>query len=158
MAQWVGFVDGAGTSPLKKVAISGGPAITLTTTDAASRGATWGEDGGIVYATTLLATGLQRVSSEGGAPTVLTRPDRGRGEADHLWPQFLPGGQALLFTITATTGGLDNAQVAILDLRRATTARYCGAGTMPATCRRDISYTAPPEPCAPCLSIWNAAP
>jgi len=115
--QWVGFFDGAGTSPLKKVAISGGPAITLTTTDAASRGAAWGEDGTIVYATTLLATGLQRMSSEGGAPTVLTRPDRGRGEADHLWPQFLPGGQALLFTITATTGGLDNAQVALLDLR-----------------------------------------
>lgn len=35
---------------------------------------------------------------------------------DHLWPEFLPDGQAVLFTITATTGGLDNAQVAILDL------------------------------------------
>jgi Protein kinase domain/WD40-like Beta Propeller Repeat len=115
--QWVGFVDGTGTSPIKKVAISGGPTITLTTTDSASQGATWAEDGTIVYATTLLATGLQRVSSEGGVSTVLTRPDRNRGEADHLWPQFLPGGQFLLFTITATTGGLENAQIAVLDLR-----------------------------------------
>jgi serine/threonine-protein kinase len=115
--QWVGFVDGDGASPLKKILISGGPAITLTTTDAASRGTSWGDDGTIVYATSLQATGLQRVSAEGGAPVVLTRPDRGRGEADHLWPQFLPGGQALLFTITATSGGLDNAQIAILDLR-----------------------------------------
>ena len=118
--QWVGFVDGAGRSPLKKVAITGGPAVTLTTTDGASRGAAWGEDGTIVYATSSGATGLQRVSSAGGAPTVLTKPDRERGEVDHFWPEFLPGGQALLFTITAATGGPDNAQVAVLDLRTGT--------------------------------------
>ena len=29
---------------------------------------------------------------------------------------MLPGGRAVLFTITATTGGLDAAQVAVLDL------------------------------------------
>ena len=47
---------------------------------------------------------------------MLTTPNRERGEVDHLWPEFLPGGQAVLFTMTATTGGLDNAQVAVLDL------------------------------------------
>ncbi len=57
------------------------------------------------------------MSSAGGEPTVLTKPNRERGEADHLWPQFLPGSQAVLFTITATTGGLDASQVAVLDLR-----------------------------------------
>jgi serine/threonine-protein kinase len=119
-SQWVGFVDGAGTSPLKKVAITGGPAVTLTMTDGASRGAAWGEDGNIVYATSSGATGLQRISSAGGAPTVLTKPDRARGEADHLHPEFLPGGQTVLFTIIASTGGLDNAQVAVLDLRTGT--------------------------------------
>jgi serine/threonine-protein kinase len=69
----------------------------------------------IVYATNGTATGLQRVSAAGGDPTVLTTPDRERGEIDHLWPEFLPGGQAVLFTVTAT-GGLDNAHIAVLDL------------------------------------------
>ena len=67
-----------------------------------------------------MATGLQRVSAAGGPTTVLTRPDRAQGEADHLWPEMLPGGRAVLFTITALTGGLDAAQVAVLDLQTGT--------------------------------------
>ena len=51
---------------------------------------------------------------------MLTRPNRAGGEGDHFWPEILPGGQAVLFTITATTGGLDQAQVAVLDLRTGT--------------------------------------
>ena len=83
-------------------------------------GATWGADGTIIFATTNVTTGLQRIAAAGGEPTVLTRPNREGGEADHLWPAFLPGGQAVLFTITATTGGLDQAQVVVLDLRTGT--------------------------------------
>jgi serine/threonine-protein kinase len=51
---------------------------------------------------------------------VLTRPNRDRGEVDHVWPEFLPGGRALLFTITMTTGGIDNSQIAALDLQTGT--------------------------------------
>src|SRR5204862_6927041 len=47
-------------------------------------------------------------------------PDRGQGEADHLWPELLPGGRAVLFTITSRSGGLDAAQVAVRDLRTGT--------------------------------------
>ena len=114
--QWVGFFDGG--SSLKKVAITGGPPVTITPVDGPNpRGATWGPDGTIVFATSAGATGLQRVSAAGGEPTVLTKPDRERGEADHVWPEFLPGGQAVLFTVTAVSGGLDNGQIAVLDLR-----------------------------------------
>ena len=60
------------------------------------------------------------MSSAGGEPTVLTKPNREHGEGDHLWPQFLPGSQAVLFTITPTTGGIDASQVAVLDLRTGT--------------------------------------
>ena len=67
-----------------------------------------------------MTTGLQRVGAAGGPTTVLTRPDRAQGEADHLWPELLPGGRAVLFTITALTGGLDAAQVAVLDLQTGT--------------------------------------
>ena len=117
--QWVGFFDGI--IGLKKVAITGGPAITLTAIDGiSSRGGTWGEDGTIVYATNFATTGLQRVSSAGGEPIALTKPNRERGEGDHYWPEFLPGGRAVLFTIIASDSGLDNAQVAVLDLSTGT--------------------------------------
>src|SRR5262249_59611572 len=42
---------------------------------------------------------------------------RARGEARHVGPELLPGGQAVLYTVTATTGGLDAASIAVLDLR-----------------------------------------
>jgi serine/threonine-protein kinase len=117
--QWVGFFDG--NPLLKKVAVTGGPPVTITRADGAGpRGATSGPDGTIVYATNAQATGLQRVSAAGGDPTVLTKPNRERGEVDHLWPEFLPGGQAALFTITAATGGLANAQIAVLELETGT--------------------------------------
>ena len=116
--QWVGFADG--TSTLRKVAITGGPAVTITRTDGIVRGATWLPDDTVIFATTAPATGLQRVSAAGGEPTVLTKPDRERGEADHLRPETLPGGQAVLFTITPVTGGLENAQIAVLDLTAGT--------------------------------------
>ena len=51
---------------------------------------------------------------------MLTKPDRERGEGDHVWPEFLPGGEAVLFTITPATGGIENAQIAVLDLRTGT--------------------------------------
>ena len=50
----------------------------------------------------------------------LTRPNAAAGEANHFWPEALPGGHAVLFTITAQTGGLDAAQVAVFDLRTRT--------------------------------------
>jgi Tol biopolymer transport system component len=117
--RWIGFIEPAPVT-LKKVAITGGPAISLCTLDSASRGATWGDDDSIIFATASPATGLQRVSSTGGEPTMLTKPNRERGEQDHLWPHFLPGGQAVLFTIIPTTGGVDAAQVAVLDLSTGT--------------------------------------
>ena len=100
--QWIGFADAGRT--LKKVAITGGPAETLARLDGQFRGATWAPDGTIVFATTNAAAGLQRMPADDGEPSVLTRPDRARGEADHFWPEFLPGGQAVLFTITGDDG------------------------------------------------------
>ena len=115
--QWVGFVDG---TTLRKVALTGGAPITLTSVDGIPRGATWAPDDTIIFATNNPATGLQRVSAAGGMPEVLTRPDRAQGEADSFWPEILPGGRAVLFTITSQTGGLDAAQIAVRDLRTGT--------------------------------------
>jgi serine/threonine-protein kinase len=124
--QWIGFVDGR--TALKRVAITGGPAVSIAEMDGPPRGATWSPDGSIIFATTNSSTGLQRVSSGGGAVTVLTRPDRAHGEVDHLWPEVLPGGKAVLFTIIRS-GGLDQAQVAVLDLTTGKTAVLVRGGS-----------------------------
>jgi serine/threonine-protein kinase len=113
--QWVGFVESY--TRLRKVAISGGPAITVATLDGGvSRGATWLADDTIVIATNTSPAGLQRVPASGGAPSDMTRPDPARGEADHLFPEALPGGRAVLFTISSRTGGSDASSVAVYDL------------------------------------------
>jgi eukaryotic-like serine/threonine-protein kinase len=113
--QWVGFFDGM---TLKKVGITGGPPVTVCAIQGNPRGATWSADGTIIFAQSVSAAGLQRVSSAGGEPTVLTTPDRERGEGLHLWPEFLPGGEAVLFTIVPPTGSVEN--IAVLDLRTST--------------------------------------
>jgi eukaryotic-like serine/threonine-protein kinase len=113
---WIGFFNA--NTMLSKVAITGGPPLQLwNLAGSLSRGGTWGSDGTIVFATDG-ATGLMRVPAEGGgAATPLTMPNREQGESDHLWPEFLPGGRAVLFTITSSRGGLESAQVAALDLK-----------------------------------------
>ena len=118
--RWVGFFDGVTT--LKKVAITGGSPVTITPVDGGgSRGATWAPDDTIIFATTSPATGLQRVSAAGGEPAVLTKPDRERGDSDHLWPELLPGGESVLFTIApANNARAENSQIAVLDLQTGT--------------------------------------
>ena len=135
--QWVGFFEPSGGVALKKVALTGGPSVELSRVDGPSRGGTWGEDDTIILATAALSTGLQRVSSAGGAPVVLTTPSAERGEGDHVWPHYLPGSHSVLFTITARTGGDDASQVAVLDvaagswktvIRGASQAQYVPSG------------------------------
>jgi serine/threonine protein kinase/Tol biopolymer transport system component len=116
--QWVGFFDGV--SALRKVAITGGPAVTLGRPGGTAVGGSFSPDGAVIFATNVRTTGLLRIAAEGGEPTVLTRPNPAAGEEDHFWPEILPGGQAVLFTITSMTGGPDQWQVAVLDLRTGT--------------------------------------
>ena len=88
------------------------------------------------------------MSAGGGDVTVLTRPAPARGELDHLWPEMLPGGRAVLFTITATTGGPDAAQVAVLDLATGTS-RVLMRGRQPRALR--------PERASGLHGRWNVA-
>jgi serine/threonine-protein kinase len=125
--QWIGFFDGGLT--LKRVPITGGPAVLVARLDSFERGATWVGDATIIFATQTSTTGLQRISADGGVPTVLTRPDRARGEAGHAWPERLPGGQAVLYTVMATTGGVDASSIAILDLRSGRSTTLLRGGT-----------------------------
>ena len=148
--RWVAFLDGF---QLKKVALTGGPAETIAV-GVVLAGATWAPDDTIIFGDNRdLATGLQRVSASGGEVAVLTRPDEARGDRDHLWPEMLPGGRAVLFTITATTGGTDAAQVAVLDLATGKQTVVVREGATRTTCRAGTSSTRRVERCARFRSI-----
>jgi eukaryotic-like serine/threonine-protein kinase len=81
----------------------------------ALRGASWSEDGTILY-TPGPFDGLWRVSADGSNKREVTRPDQGRDELSHLWPSFLPGGRAALFTILHTSSRQDRSAIAVLSL------------------------------------------
>ncbi len=106
--QWIAFFAGG---KLKKVAVTGGAAVTLC--DAPDdRGGTWGEDGSIVFAPAW-GTNLWRVSSAGGAAEALTTSDSVAEEDTHRWPQVLPGGEAVLFTAYRMAKSVDDANLVV---------------------------------------------
>jgi serine/threonine-protein kinase len=111
--RWVGVFGEPNV--LKKVTVNGGPAVTICKINGGPRGASWGPDDTIVFATNDPATGLLRVSAGGGEAEVLTTPDVQKGE-EHYWPEVLPGGKAVLFTILSKAG-VQNAQIAVLNLQ-----------------------------------------
>jgi serine/threonine-protein kinase len=108
--QWVGFFA---RGKLKKARIDSGESVTLC--DAPQgRGGTWGDDGNIIASLNTL-TGLSLVPSEAGTPTPLTELDP--GEYSHRWPQVLPGGKAVLFSVSDASTNFDEADVAIFSLK-----------------------------------------
>ena len=109
----VGFWDGRGVAALKRVSVQGGPASTICELPMALRGASWGADGTIVFATAGSSSGLWQVPAVGGEPEQLTTPDPEQGELDHIWPELLPGGEAVLFTIRASS--IVDSQIAVLS-------------------------------------------
>ena len=109
--QWVGYFLG-GT--LKKVSLSGGLPVTLSGVPPVTRGATWGSNDQIIF-TSNPNGGLSQVSAAGGTAQDLSTPDSTKGEFSHRWPQILPGGKAVLFTID-TGGSFDDARIAVLSL------------------------------------------
>jgi len=96
------FADGK----LKKVEVSGGQPQVLC--DAPNgRGGTWNRDGVIVFNPDANG-GLFRVSSGGGSPIEITKPDTSRFETTHRWPVFLPDGKHFLYLGANFIGQLEN--------------------------------------------------
>jgi serine/threonine protein kinase/Tol biopolymer transport system component len=100
--EWIGYVDHF-QKKLKKVSVRGGQPVILC--DCIEfRGGSWGTDGTIIF-TPNNREGLWRVSASGEGPEQLTVPDPNQGERGHFWPQILPGGKSVLFTVYG--GGRD---------------------------------------------------
>ncbi len=79
--EWIGYL--AEANELRKVAVGGGAPVALCAVAGFLRGATWGPDDTIVFATSAPQTGLWRVSSQGGQPEPLTTPSAECDERGH---------------------------------------------------------------------------
>jgi len=108
--EWVGFwADGQ----LKKIALSGGPSVPLCKSGPIF-GASWGTNNMIVYAE--LGGGLQTISADGGAPRRLTEVDSVQAGFSERLPWVLPGGDAVLFTVSHLSGSWEQADVVAQSL------------------------------------------
>jgi hypothetical protein len=100
--------------------VTGGAAVALAPA-AESRGATWSEDGTIIYTPSGGPnTNLLKIPAGGGTPTPAVTLEE--GESSQRWPHVLPGGRAVLFTSTrisgqgAAGGRFDDAQIIVQRL------------------------------------------
>ena len=111
--EWLAFFTEKG---LLKIPAGGG-AVELITAERSGRerpfGGSWGPAGAIVISA---GGGLLRVSVDGSAPEVLAEPDAAKGEVRYAWPQFLPDGRSVLFTILSKSGLAADASIAVIEL------------------------------------------
>jgi serine/threonine-protein kinase len=122
--QWVGFFAGG---KLMKVSVSGGAALTLG--DAAfPRGVSWSSHGMIGFVPTNVSV-LRQMSDAGGAPESLTRLEK--GEVSHRWPEFLPGGKAVLFVAGSSAINWNNAKVVVQSVGTRERVDLVQGGTQP---------------------------
>jgi serine/threonine-protein kinase len=114
---WIGLKQ---AGKLRKIALDGGDPVDICDLPQNTPDAAWGPGDVILFSPAWTNVGLWRVNAGGGEPVELTRPDRGKGESGHFWPDFLPDGRAVLFTIWGGKGLVDS-KVGLLDLE---TRRY----------------------------------
>jgi eukaryotic-like serine/threonine-protein kinase len=106
------FADGR----ILVLALGGGSPLVLANA-ANARGATWAPDDTIIYSPATDA-GLWQVPAAGGTPRLLTQPDSTKGERSYRWPELLPGGDAVMFTVAMSDIlSFDDARIFVRSLR-----------------------------------------
>ncbi|MFN2369536.1 MAG: hypothetical protein ABR506_00120, partial [Candidatus Krumholzibacteriia bacterium] len=110
-SRFIGFFDMTGQK-LRKVAVAGGPPVTLCPAPN-GKGGSWNRDGDIIFAPDY-NTSIHRVPAIGGDAVPITRV--GTEHDSHRHPRFLHDGRRFLFTARATAAGQANSVfVASLD-------------------------------------------
>jgi serine/threonine protein kinase/Tol biopolymer transport system component len=124
-SQWIAFfADGQ----LKKVSVSGGAPVTLCEAPV-GLGGSWGRGGMIVFAGAT-GSGLSQVSASGGTAQRVTALDIARGEFSHRWPEWLPDGETVLYTV-GVSGKFDDAQLVAQSLTSGKRSIVVHGGTSP---------------------------
>ncbi len=81
---------------LHVIQLDGGPPLVLVDSGVVARGAAWGDDGFIYYSN---RAGLARVRESGGRVEQVTQLNARAGESAHVYPDVLPDGRGVLFTV-----------------------------------------------------------
>lgn len=100
---------------LFRVPVEGGRPVLITAVTVNPRGASWAPDGTIVLAPSQ-TSGLVRVADGGGAVRPLTELTASRGEETHRWPQVLPDGRHVLFTVVEQDASFDDGELQVASL------------------------------------------
>jgi serine/threonine-protein kinase len=103
--QWIAFFAGG---QLKKVAVAGGAPITLCDAPV-GLGGSWSRGDMIVFSSAT-GSGLSQVPASGGTPQRATMLDVTQGEFSHRWPEWLPDGETVLYTV-GTSGSWSDALI-----------------------------------------------
>jgi serine/threonine-protein kinase len=147
--QWIGFLSRRDKA-LKKIAVSGGPVVTVSRLDVdiLPIGINWEGDQILLGVPN---KGILRISENGGEPETLLsiKPEEGYA----ICPQLLDGGRALLFSLTPAAGPQtwDRGQIVVQPLpsgnrkvivRRGVDAHYLPSGYLVYVSEGNL-YTAP---------------
>ena len=106
--------------PFLKAALTGGAPLKLAEYDAFHEG-DWGADGKI-YWTGSYAGGIVSIGESGGAIQAVTKPDVEHGERSHRFAHLLPGGKAMIYTVSLD--GITSYDDARIDLWDLTTGKH----------------------------------
>jgi len=99
---------------LKKIDLSGGPALSLSDIDDDEPiGGSWNKDDVILFGPADTGS-LFRVSAAGGIATSISSADTALSKESHLWPWFLPDGHQFLYSVQ-TEDPKDKVYIADLD-------------------------------------------
>ncbi|MBI3834154.1 MAG: serine/threonine-protein kinase [Planctomycetes bacterium] len=112
--QWIAFFTAA---KLKKVSVHGGAVMTICDAND-SRSGVWLEDDTIVLSPSF-ATPLVRIPAAGGVQEAVTHLDTNKKERTHRWPDALPGGEWIVFTVGTedSPGGYDDCNIEAVSLK-----------------------------------------
>jgi hypothetical protein len=102
---------------LLRIDLAGGPAVPLAAVEAGLRGGAWNRDGILLFAPRV-DSGLFRIAESGGEPHPVTTLNAGRGDINHLFPEFLPDGRSFLFTVRGREAGIYTGSLDSPDTRR----------------------------------------
>jgi Tol biopolymer transport system component/predicted Ser/Thr protein kinase len=108
--EWLAFVS---DNKLKKVLLRGGSALVVA--DQAGLTGAWADDD-TIYFPKAFTSGLYAVPAGGGQPRRVTQTESTSDDRAHLWPDVLPGGNGLIFTVW-TGRSFDEARIEALSFK-----------------------------------------
>jgi len=105
--------DSRFSGQIETIAVTGGRSTPLTADGMGIAGLDWNDEGRIVFGA---RQGLRSIPEGGGPVTELTTVSADGTEAFHAFPEALPGGRGVLYTVVFEGGEPSRIAVRVLDL------------------------------------------